>query len=51
MTRYSKFYAAVLGAVITILTTVFSTAPWEPPVVAALTALAVYIVPNKPGPA
>jgi hypothetical protein len=48
VTRYSKFIAAAIGAAITICTTAFASASWEPPVAAALTTAAVYFVPNKP---
>ena len=45
---YTKALVAVLGAVLAVLTTTFAAAKWEPGVVAGLTALLVYLVPNSP---
>lgn len=44
----SKFIVSVLGAVVVVLGIYFGTQLWEPSVVAVLTALAVFLVPNTP---
>lgn len=44
---YSKFIVAILAAVASILSVYFGSALWEPSVLAALGALAVYLVPNQ----
>jgi hypothetical protein len=44
----SKFVVSVLGAVATSLSTYYSTAHWSTLVIAVITALTIYIVPNKP---
>lgn len=44
----SKALVAVLGAALAVLTTTYAAAKWEPGVVAGLTALLVYLVPNAP---
>jgi hypothetical protein len=46
----SKFLVGVLGAVSSGLATYYSTARWEPVVVMALTAIGIYLIPNKPAP-
>jgi hypothetical protein len=45
--KYSKAIVAVLGAVASVLATVYSSASWEPPAVALIAAVGVFLVPNK----
>lgn len=45
---YSKFIVAVLGAAVTSLQTYYGTQHWVPVVIAVLTAVVVYLVPNQP---
>lgn len=44
----AKLVVSVLGTVATALPIYYGTAKWEPVVVAALTAVSVYLVPNTP---
>lgn len=48
--RYRKFLVALAGALAVILTAgdVVETADWVEAVLAVLTALGVYVVPNQP---
>jgi hypothetical protein len=43
----SKFVVSVLGAVATSLSTYYSADHWSTIVIAAITALSVYLVPNS----
>lgn len=44
----NKFLVALMGTVGTGLTTYYGTAKWLPAVLAGISALAVYLVPNVP---
>ena len=46
MTKYRKAVVAVIGAALAIIPAAFPSASWAAPVIAALTALAVYLTPN-----
>lgn len=52
MSEYRKAWAALLGAALTYLLTAATTGDWAPTdpatLVAAVTGLAVYFVPNEP---
>lgn len=43
---YLKFAVAILGAVVTSLTTIYSGAHWLPVVTSVATAISVYLTPN-----
>jgi hypothetical protein len=43
----AKFLVAVSGAISTALTVFYGTARWEPAALAGLSAVMVYLVPNK----
>lgn len=45
---YSKFIVSILGAVATSLQTYYGTQHWVLVLIAALTAVTVYLVPNQP---
>ena len=45
--QYSKFWIALLGAVLTTLTVYFPTNEYVTLIVTLLTALGVYVTPNK----
>lgn len=47
MGKYSKFVVAVVGFGVSLASVYFGNAQWLPPLVAFLTALGVYQVPNK----
>lgn len=46
MSRYRKAVVAVAGAALAVIPAVFPSASWAAPVIAGLTALTVYLVPN-----
>lgn len=46
-TKYDKLLVALLGAVVTVVETQYSTSHWVQVAVAVLTALGVYSTPNK----
>jgi len=46
LSRYRKAIVAVVGAALTVIPVAFPGASWAAPVIAGLTALAVYLVPN-----
>jgi hypothetical protein len=46
MGRYRKALVAVVGAALEVIPAVWPSASWSVPVIAALTALAVYLTPN-----
>jgi hypothetical protein len=48
MTKYSKFIAGLCGLAATAIESGFHTEPWVPIVTTALSAIAVYLVPNTP---
>lgn len=53
MTNYSKAIVAVLGAIVAVLAAFGITLPWFTPevqsgITAAITAILVYLIPNKP---
>jgi VIT1/CCC1 family predicted Fe2+/Mn2+ transporter len=48
MSKYRKAVVAACGAALTIIPAAFGSASWAAPVIAALTALAVYLTPNAP---
>ncbi len=45
--KYAKFWVAVGGFIVSLLTTYFPSAEWVAPLIQALTAGGVFIVPNK----
>lgn len=47
--KYAKFWVAMGGFGVSLLTTYFSEAAWLPSVLQLLTALGVFTVPNKKG--
>lgn len=47
MTKYNKLVVALVGAAVTFVSMFFNSPEWLPAVVAVLTALGVYQVPNK----
>jgi hypothetical protein len=48
MSKYRKAIAAITGAALMVIPAAFPAASWTAPAIAALTALAVYLTPNKP---
>jgi hypothetical protein len=48
VSRYRKAIVAVTGAALAVIPAAFPSASWAAPVIAALTALAVYLTPNGP---
>lgn len=46
LARYRKAIVAVIGAALEIIPLAFGSASWAPPVIAILTAVAVYLTPN-----
>ena len=46
--QYTKFVVSAGGAAVVWLTTYHATAHWEAPVVAAITAVLVFVAPNTP---
>lgn len=46
--RYTKFWVALVGFVITMATTYFPTAEWVTPLTSLLTAVGVWGLPNVP---
>jgi len=46
MGRYRKALVAVTGAALAVVPAAFPSASWAAPVIAGLTALAVYLTPN-----
>lgn len=51
MSKYRKAIVAALGAALTIIPAAFPAASWAAPVIAAASALAVYLTPNAGKPA
>lgn len=47
MSKYRKFIVALVGFAVIVLGTQFSTASWFNPLVALLSALGVYQLPNS----
>lgn len=47
LASYNKFLIAVLGAVVSVVYQQYGSNHWVSAVVAALTALGVYVAPNK----
>lgn len=47
MSRYRKAIAAVTGAALAVIPAAFPQASWAAPVIAVLTALAVWLTPNR----
>lgn len=45
--RYAKFWTALVGFVVSLLSIYFNNAEWLPALIAFLTALGVYAVPNE----
>jgi hypothetical protein len=45
--KYAKFWVAVGGFVVSLITTYFADAEWLPAFVSALSAIGVFSVPNK----
>lgn len=48
MQRYLKFIISALGAVVTVVQTVWPTSHWAVVVTTVVTAILVYITPNAP---
>lgn len=46
LSRYAKFIVALLGLVVVVLGTLTDVS-WAPPVAAGVSAVLVYLVPNK----
>lgn len=46
MSKYRKAIIAVTGAALAVIPAAFPSASWAAPVIAGLTALAVYLTPN-----
>lgn len=45
--KFAKFIVSVMGGAATSLQTYYGTSHWVPPVLAGITAIAVYLVPNN----
>lgn len=45
--KYSKFWIALIGALVALLTIYFGAQPWLPILVNFLTAIGVYYAPNR----
>jgi hypothetical protein len=51
LAQYNKFTVAILGAVAVGLSTFGHGQPWIATLLSAISAISVYLVPNKPAPA